>query len=159
MLEKYTKEQILAVIEENGGTKQNLLAILLELQDLSSQNYIDERTAKIVAECLDISLVQMYDILTFYAMLEIKPRGRYIVEVCNNAPCHASKSAKLAAFLEKELGVRVGETTPDGMFSLQYMPCSGNCNIGPVIRVQGKIHGDLTEEKVRQILKELRDNQ
>mgnify|MGYP001048770935 FL=1 len=159
MLEKYTKEQILAVIEENGGTKQNLLAILLELQDLSSQNYIDERTAKIVAERLDISLVQMYDILTFYAMLETKPRGRYIVEVCNNAPCHASKSDKLAAFLEKELGVRVGETTPDGMFSLQYMPCSGNCNIGPVIRVQGKIHGDLTEEKVRQILKELQDNQ
>ena len=151
MLEKYTKEQILAVIEENGGTKQNLLAILLELQDLSSQNYIDER--------IDISLVQMYDILTFYAMLETKPRGRYIVEVCNNAPCHASKSDKLAAFLEKELGVRVGETTPDGMFSLQYMPCSGNCNIGPVIRVQGKIHGDLTEEKVRQILKELQDNQ
>lgn len=159
MLEKYTKEQILAVIEENGGTKQNLLAILLELQDLSSQNYIDERTAKIVAERLDISLVQMYDILTFYAMLETKPRGRYIVEVCNNAPCHASKSDKLAAFLGKELGVRVGETTPDGMFSLQYMPCSGNCNIGPVIRVQGKIHGDLTEEKVRQILKELQDNQ
>lgn len=157
MLENYTKEQILAVIEENGGSKENLLAILLELQDMSPQNYIDERTAKIVAEKLEIPFVQMYDILTFYAMLETKPRGKYIVQVCNNAPCYASKSDLIVAFLEKELGIGLGQTTPDGLFSLEYMPCTGNCNIGPVIRVQGQTYGNLTEEKIKEILDELRN--
>ena len=111
-----------------------------------------------LAEKLDIPLVQLYDILTFYAMLETKPRGRYIIEVCNNAPCYVSKSHVMAKFLRKELGINFGETTPDGMFSLQYMPCVGACNIGPVIKIGDKVYGNLNEERIRKILRELREN-
>ena len=142
MLNHFSEEQILAIVEENGACKENLLYILLKLQDLSPQNYIDERTANLVAERVGLSRVQMYDILTFYAMLKTKPRGKYIIEVCNSSPCYASK---------------VGETTPDGMFTVSYMPCNGYCEIGPVIRVQGRTHGNLTEEKIKEIIDGLRN--
>ena len=157
MLNHFSDEQILAIVEENGACKENLLAILLKLQDLSPQTYIDERTANLVAERVGLSRVQMYDILTFYAMLKTKPRGKYIIEVCNSSPCYASKADRVTAILEKELGIKVGETTPDGMFTVSYMPCNGYCEIGPVIRVQGRTHGNLTEEKIKEIIDGLRN--
>ncbi|MBQ9970023.1 MAG: NAD(P)H-dependent oxidoreductase subunit E [Oscillospiraceae bacterium] len=157
MLNHFSDEQILAIVEENGACKENLLYILLKLQDLSPQNYIDERTANLVAERVGLSRVQMYDILTFYAMLKTKPRGKYIIEVCNSSPCYASKADRVTAILEKELGIKVGETTPDGMFTVSYMPCNGYCEIGPVIRVQGRTHGNLTEEKIKEIIDGLRN--
>ena len=157
MLNHFSDEQILAIVEENGACKENLLYILLKLQDLSPQNYIDERTANLVAERVGLSRVQMYDILTFYAMLKTKPRGKYIIEVCNSSPCYASKADRVTAILEKELGIKGGETTPDGMFTVSYMPCNGYCEIGPVIRVQGRTHGNLTEEKIKEIIDGLRN--
>ena len=157
MLNHFSDEQILAIVEENGACKENLLYILLKLQDLSPQNYIDERTANLVAERVGLSRVQMYDILTFYAMLKTKPRGKYIIEVCNSSPCYASKADRVTAILEKELGIKVGETTEDGLFTVQYMPCNGYCEIGPVMRVQGRTHGNLTEEKIKAIIAELRN--
>ena len=147
--ETLSRERVLEIIEECGGDKEHLLSILIE---------INEASARVVAEKLDIPLVQLYDILTFYAMLETKPRGRYIIEVCNNAPCYVSKSHVMAKFLRKELGINFGETTPDGMFSLQYMPCVGACNIGPVIKIGDKVYGNLNEERIRKILRELREN-
>ena len=155
--ETLSRERVLQIIEEEGGDKEHLLSILLEIQKECKRNYINEACAKIVAEKLDMPLVQLYDILTFYAMLETKPRGRYIIEVCNNAPCYVSKSYIIAKFLRKELGINFGETTPDGMFTLQYMPCVGACNIGPDIKIGDKVYGNLTEEKVRKILQELRE--
>ena len=157
MLNHFSDEQILAIVEENGACKENLLYILLKLQDLSPQNYIDERTANLVAERVGLSRVQMYDILTFYAMLKTKPRGKYIIEVCNSSPCYASKADRVTDILEKELGIKVGQTTADGLFTVQYMPCNGYCEIGPVMRVQGKTHGNLTEEKIKAIIAELRN--
>ena len=156
--ETLSRERVLEIIEECGGDKEHLLSILIESQRECRRNYINEASAKVVAEKLDIPLVQLYDILTFYAMLETKPRGRYIIEVCNNAPCYISKSHVMAKFLRKELGINFGETTPDGMFSLQYMPCVGACNIGPVIKIGDKVYGNLNEDRIRKILKELREN-
>ncbi len=157
MLKHFSDEQILKIVDENGGCKENLLTILLKLQDLSPENYIDERTANLVADRVGLSHVQMYDILTFYAMLSIKPRGKYIVEVCNSSPCYASKADRVTEILERLLGIKVGQTTPDGLFTVQYMPCNGYCEIGPVMRVQGKTHGNLTEEKIKEIIDDLRN--
>ena len=92
--ETLSRERVLEIIEECGGDKEHLLSILIEIQRECRRNYINEASARVVAEKLDIPLVQLYDILTFYAMLETKPRGRYIIEVCNNAPCYVSKSPR-----------------------------------------------------------------
>ena len=141
--ETLSRERVLEIIEECGGDKEHLLSILIEIQRECRRNYINEASARVVAEKLDIPLVQLYDILTFYAMLETKPRGRYIIEVCHNAPCYISNSLVMA---------------PDGMFSLQYMPCVGACNIGPVIKIGDRVYGNLNEERIRKILRELREN-
>ena len=162
--ETLSRERVLEIIEECGGDKEHLLSILIEIQRECRRNYINEASARVVAEKLDIPLVQhclqqlAQTGLTFYAMLETKPRGRYIIEVCNNAPCYISKSHVMAKFLRKELGINFGETTPDGMFSLQYMPCVGACNIGPVIKIGDRVYGNLNEERIRKILRELREN-
>ena len=95
--ETLSRERVLEIIEECGGDKEHLLSILIEIQRECRRNYINEASARVVAEKLDIPLVQLYDILTFYAMLETKPRGRYIIEVCNNAPCYISKSQNFCA--------------------------------------------------------------
>lgn len=155
--ETLSRERVLEIIKEEGGDKEHLLSILLEIQKECKRNYINEASAKIVAEQLDMPLVQLYDILTFYAMLETKPRGRYIIEVCNNAPCYVSKSYVMAKFLRKELGINFGETTEDGLFSLQYMPCAGACNIGPVIKIGDRVYGNLSEDRIRKILEDLKE--
>lgn len=156
MAKQLTQEEKLSIIRTNGGDKEHLLAILLELQNASEQNYIDEETAALVAQELKMTMAKVFDVVTFYAMLSEKPQGKFVLEVCNNTPCYVSKSEKLAAFLQSELGIKMGETTPDGMFSLHYTPCVGACDIGPVIKIKDTVHGNLTEEKVKQLLADLK---
>lgn len=155
-LQEWTAEEKNAVIQAAGGTKENLLAILLELQRLSGQNYIDEETAYLVADSVGMGRAQIIEVLKFYTMLKDKPGARYILEVCNSSPCHYSKADMVVAMLKEELGIGVGETTEDGLFTIAYTPCVGACEIGPVIKVGAQIWGKLTQEKVHEIIAELR---
>lgn len=151
-----SKEQTLEVINRVGADTEHLLMILLELQRLSEHSYIDEETAHIVADAVGISYNRMFEVLSFYAMLETKPKGKYIIEVCNNTPCYFNKSSKVVEVIEQELGIKPGETTYDGMFSLQYTPCVGACDIGPVMKIKDTVYGNLNPSKIRDIINELR---
>lgn len=151
-----TKEEKVALIRGMGGDTEHLLAILLALQNASEQSYIDEETAALVAEEVGLTPTKIHDVLTFYAMLSTKPVGRYVLEICNSTPCHYSKSEDIARVVLEELGVGLGETTEDGMFSAIYCPCMGACDIGPVIRVKDQVYGNLTEDKVRKLIADLR---
>lgn len=144
------------VINSVGADTEHLLMILLELQRKSKHSYIDEETAHIVADAVGMSYNRMFEVLSFYAMLETKPKGKYILEVCNNTPCYFNKSSKVVEVLEQELGIKPGETTYDGMFSLQYTPCVGACDIGPVIKVKDKVYGNLNPAKIRELIDTLR---
>ena len=155
-LTEWTAEEKRALIRKQGGDKAHLLNILLELQRQSGQNYIDEETAELVAETVGIGQAQLYEVLRFYAMLETKPAGRFRLEVCNSSPCYYSKSDKIVELLREELGIGVGETTEDGMFTITYTPCVGACEIGPVIKVQDHIYGNLSRERVHSLIAQLR---
>jgi NADH-quinone oxidoreductase subunit E len=144
------------IIHSMGADKEHVLAILIDLQYRSDESYIDEETAKLVAAETGISLKHIYDILTFYSMLRTKPGGKYVIEVCNSSPCYYSKSTEVAEFLERELQIKMGETTPDKMFSLHYTSCVGMCEIGPVIKIKDKIFGNLTQDKIRGIIQDLK---
>ena len=87
-----TAEEKRAIIRDNGGDKEHLLAILYELQNASGYNYIDEETAALVAEEVGMNPTRVYDIITFYAMLKTEPKARYVLKVCNSTPCHFSRS-------------------------------------------------------------------
>lgn len=150
-----TREEKLNIIHSMGANTEHVLAILLELQDKSQRSFIDEETALLVADEVGISLTHVYDILTFYAMLETKPKAKFIIEVCNSTPCYYTKSNKIVEIIEKELNIKIGETTHDKKFSLIYTPCVGACDIGPVIKIKDDIYGDLNEEKIKNLIAEL----
>lgn len=155
-LEEMHAEEKRAIIRKCGANTEHLLAVLLELQSLSRQSFIDEDTAAVVADEMGLSLAHVHDVITFYAMLNSTPRGRYVLEVCTSAACYVSKSQRVIDWLQEELGVGLGETTADGLFTVATTPCVGACDIGPVIKVGDEVYGNLDREKVRQLIAGLR---
>lgn len=146
------KEQVLKIIKSKGKEKEQLLAILLEIQQASGQNYVDKKWARLVADELGLPLTKVYDALTFYAMFSTEPRGKYIIEICQSAPCHVMNKAALVQMFEKQLGIKMGETTPDGLFTLQYSACFGACDLAPAVKIGEKVYGKLTAQKVAEII-------
>ena len=149
-------EEKRAIIQKNGGKRENILGMLLDFQYASDEGYVDEETAAFVAEELGMTETRVYEILSYYAMLETTPQAKYVLMVCNNAPCFFSKSEEIAGILQEKLGIQMGKATPDGLFALQYTPCVGACDIGPVIKVKDRVFGNLDEEKIAQLLSDLR---
>jgi NADH-quinone oxidoreductase subunit E len=151
------KEQVLEIIKSKGKAKEELLTILLAIQKASGWNYVDKAWAKLVAEELHIPLTKVYDVLTFYEMFSTKPRGKYVVEICKSAPCHVSNANSVVQMFTEELGIKMGETTLDNLFTLQYTSCVGACDLAPVAKIGEKVYGHLTREKVAQIIKSYRE--
>ena len=87
------------------------------------------------------------------AMLSVKPHGKYIVRMCKSAPCHVRGAQEIVLALEDQLNIKMGETTEDGRFTLEYCPCLGICDVSPAIMINDKTYGDLTPDSVREIIK------
>ena len=146
----------LAIIEEHGGSQENILDILLALQAASEDGYIDRQTTTIVAKRLAMPETKVFEVASFYAMLKTSAQAKYVFQVCNSTPCFFSKADEVAAWLGDTLGVNIGEVTSDGLFSYVYTPCVGACEIGPVIKIQDTVYGDLTEAKVKGLIEDIK---
>ena len=109
-----------------------------------------------VAEYLNITANHIYGVLTFYSMYSTKPRGRNIIRLCESPPCYIKGSDNILRKLKVELGVEVGGTTRDGDFTLELCACLGVCGNAPVMMINDDVYGDLTEEKVEEILEKVR---
>lgn len=155
MCEK-TKE-VQTIITKYGKAKENLLAILMDIQELSPYNYISEEQAVLVASELGIPFSKVHDVLTFYAMFSVEPRGKYVIEICKSSPCYVCKADAVVNMFEEALGIKLGETTPDKLFTLMYTSCVGACDIGPVAKIGEKIFGNLTKEKIQSIVDSYRE--
>lgn len=152
-----TKKDIQSIVERNGKNHESLIAILLEIQEASEKNYISEEYANIVAKELNISISIIYDVLTFYAMFSTKPRGKYVVELCKSATCHVNNSKKVVKLFEEALEIKMGETTEDGLFTLQYTSCIGACNVAPAMKIGETVYGHLDKQKIKDILNSYRE--
>jgi NADH:ubiquinone oxidoreductase subunit E len=150
-------EKVLPVIEKYGKSKEKLIQIMLELQDVNENNYLPEEWVRLVAEELEYPLSKVYETISFYAMFNLKPKGKHVIEVCKSAPCHVNGAGNLLSMLEKELGIKVGETTKDNMFSLEHSSCFGACDIAPAIKIGEKVYGNLDEQKLRNLLDSYRE--
>ncbi len=117
-------------------------------------NYIPEEAVVTAAEIFDISKARAYGVATFYSYFQVGKRGKYIIRICESAPCHIAGADEVISALEKELGIKMGETTADGLFTLEFAECVGQCQATPVITINSKPYGDLTPEKVNTILAE-----
>jgi NADH:ubiquinone oxidoreductase subunit E len=136
-----------------------LLQVLLAIQDASPENYVSEEAVNEIAHLLGISRSRVYSTASFYSAISLKPRGRHIVRVCINAPCeNAGKQAVLAA-LEGELGVSLGGTTADGLFTLEGVSCLGACYMSPAIKIDNALYGDLTAETAVAVVRRYREGE
>jgi len=136
--------------------KENLIYILHEIQDEHPQHYISEEAVEKVSEYLRIPKSHIQGVLTFYTMFSTKPRGKNIIRLCESPPCFLKGSEEILKKLRELLEVKIGETTSDGLFTLELCSCLGVCGNAPVMMINEDIYGDLTEEKVENIIEKLR---
>lgn len=139
-----------------GPDRANLLPILHALQDNHPQNYLAEESLRAVARHLKINLSWVYGVTGYYSMFSMKPRGRYIIRVCNSPICNMLGSSGIIEALTGILGIGKGETTPDGLFTVEEAECLGICDVAPAMIVNRKVYGNLTHESLKEIIDELR---
>lgn len=140
------------IIEKYGYEKRNLLPILSESQELVEFNYIPEYLSKYIAQKLEVKESEVFEVVSFFAALSEKPRGRNVIKICNSTVCRVNDSESLENLIEYMLSIKVGETTSDGTFSLEYSPCFGACDISPAIRIGNNTYGNLDRIKLEQVI-------
>jgi NADH-quinone oxidoreductase subunit E len=130
--------------------RHQLLQMMKETQEKSG--YISEEAMGHMAETLQLPIGDVYGAATFYSFLSTKPLGRHVIRICKSVPCVLQNGETLIETIGKELGIAPGETTPDGRFSFELTNCIGACDQAPAMLVDDEVYGDLTAEKIREIL-------
>ena len=148
--EDILSNEVKTVVEKYGNRRENLLRILQDLND--KYDYLSESIMQEVAKNLNISPSEVYGVATFYSFLKTKPKGKYVIRVCRTIVCDLHGKDKIINTIENELGIKVGETTKDGKFSLEYTNCMGMCNQGPAMLINNDIYYNLDPEKVVEII-------
>jgi len=132
---------------QNGS----LIPLLQAAQD--SYGYIPEKVIYYISELVGIPAAEIYGVITFYSQFRLKPLGKNLIRICEGTACHVNGAKSILTALQDELGITVGETTDDGIFSLQSVACLGCCSLAPVIMINDATHGNLTMDKIKKILK------
>ena len=140
------REIISAYKDVEGGLIESYHALQREY------SYIPEEAVAIAAEVFDIPKAKAYGVATFYSYFKVGKRGKNVIRICESAPCHIAGADKVVAALEKELGIKMGETTADGKFTLEFTECVGQCQATPVITVNSIPYGDVTADSVPTII-------
>jgi [NiFe] hydrogenase diaphorase moiety large subunit len=150
----HIRRSLAALVEQYGCERSSLLPILQEIQ---RQHYhISEYAMQVVADLLHIHPVEVFSVVSFYSFLDFKPKGRFIIRVCRTMCCHMQGKDRVARQLETDLGIKFGETTPDGRFTLEWANCIGMCDLGPALLVNDRVFTQVTPNAVHQIIDECR---
>jgi NADH-quinone oxidoreductase subunit E len=139
-----------SIIEKYLNERGVLIQLLLDIQ--REFNWIPREAITRINERLKIPVSQIYRVASFYTALSLKPRGRHLVRVCLGTACYVRGGPRVLDSVERALGIRAGETTSDGKFSLETVNCLGCCALGPVIEIDGKYHGGLTSAGINKML-------
>ena|GEM_PF-162068 len=142
------------ILDRYASTPGSLITILQELQDV--YGYLPEDVLYHVADRLGISPAHVLGVATFYAQFRLTPMGRHLVMVCKGTACHVNGSDRISATVEEYLGISGGQTTADGMFTLENVSCLGCCSLAPVMMVDGEAHGRLDGRAAVRVLEEIR---
>jgi len=142
------------IVKKHAGREGALLPVLREVQDYVG--YLPEEVMKRIALGLGLSLSRVYGVASFYSLFYTKPKGQYVVRVCESAPCHVQGAQAVVDAIVRELGVSFGETTPDGRFTLELVSCLGVCGVAPAVMIGDRVYGNLTPETVVSVLQEYR---
>src|SRR5918993_961983 len=138
------------------GKQKSALLPVLHLAQAEFDGWLSPEVMDYVAELLMIKPIEVYEVATFYSMYNLEPVGKCLIEVCQTGPCWLRGADDIVEHLEKKLGIKNGETTPDGMFSLKTVECLGSCGTAPMLQCGAEYYEDLTPEKVDALIEKLR---
>ena len=146
-----TQQELRNVLNAYPNNRRYALAILQDMQ--RAFHYIPREGLDAAAEYLGCGLSELYSMATFYKALSLTPRGKHIIKVCDGTACHIRGSVTLLDALRRRLGIEPGETTKDGLFTLETVNCLGACAIAPVMLIGEEYYGSLTIEKLDAVLR------
>jgi [NiFe] hydrogenase diaphorase moiety large subunit len=147
----FLTQEIEECIKKHGNSPSSLMPILQQIQ--SHHSYISKLAIQILADKLNIFPTDIYSFASFYSFFNFEPKGKYIIRLCKTISCDLAGKDKIANQLTTELGIKFGETTPDGLFSLEWANCIGMCDRGPALLVNQKIFTRVTPAMIPDILK------
>ncbi len=154
---KAQQEQLMSVIEQNKSVPGALLPVLHEAQEI--YGYLPIEVQQMVADGLGVSLSEVFGVATFYSRFSLTPKGKHKISVCLGTACYVKGSDKILAEIESQLGIKSGECTPDGLFSIDSCRCVGACGLAPVMMIDEDVYGKLTPKEVGKILKKYMDEE
>ena len=140
------------------GKQRSAVIPVLHLAQQEFGGWLSTQTMDYVASLLNMLPIEVYEVATFYSMYNLKPVGKYLFEVCQTGPCMLNGSDQVIQYIKDKLGIKPGETTADGMFTLKTVECLGACGYAPMMQLGKHYREHLTKEKVDAIIEECRGN-
>lgn len=144
-------EKVDSLIDSYADKKEQLISLLQDIQ--AEFNYLPQDVLVRVSQKLDIPLVQVFSVATFFRAFSLKPRGRHLITICLGTACHVRGGQRLADKIERDYGIKAGETTEDMRFTLETVNCLGCCALGPVMVVDGKYESRMSTDKLDRVLR------
>jgi NADH-quinone oxidoreductase subunit E len=148
--EEQASQAVARILSLHEKEKKNLIPLLQEVQ--TKLGYLPQKAMQEIADFLEMTEVEVWGVATFYNQFRFVPLGKYHTMVCMGTACHLAGGRLILEALERELGIKVGETAEDGNFSLERVACIGCCMLAPVIVIKDKIHPKMTPFKVEESL-------
>lgn len=148
------KDEIKKIVRKYNSKFENLISILQEIQ--RKYGYLPEKVFSFVAENLGLTESEIYGVATFYNQFKFTESGKHQIQVCMGTACHVKGGDSLLDAVKTTLGISYGETTGDGMFSLNRVACLGCCALAPVVTIDGEVHGKMTQSELLSLINKLK---
>lgn len=148
-------EKIIKIIDEMNEKNEGLIPILQKLQD--ELGYLPINVLKVISEKMHLPYQRVFGVTTFYSQFRLKPQGEIIIHACDGTACHVRGSERIREAIEREYGIKKGETTTDGKFTLEIVRCVGCCSLAPVVVIGKDTYGRMDSKKVSKILKKYKE--
>ena len=154
---KCKDEKMKEILETYTKDKSNLIQILNEVQEY--YGYIPKSAQVEISEYLGLPMAEVYGVITFYSRFTLKPKGKYNIAVCLGTACFVKGSEQILDKVREKLGIDVGQTTPDGKFSIEATRCIGACGLAPVFTVNDEVYGKATPEMIDKVIEEYKNKE
>jgi len=152
--ENLTKDSVRGELEEFPKKPSSLIPILQSVQ--KRHGYLPRNFMEEIGGYLGLAPSKVYSVASFYSQFRFEPLGEHLIKVCHGTACHVKGSETVTETVESELGVSMGETTEDGQFTVERVACLGCCSLAPAMMIDDTVYGNLTREKIKDILTDLR---
>ena len=145
------RQKVTKILDKYQHHQGFLVSILQDIQ--AEYNYLPREALEEVSRSVGIPLTQTYSVATFFKAFSLEPRGHHLIHVCLGTACHVRGALRILETIERELGIKAGETTKDLKYTLERVNCVGACALGPIVSINEQYEGEMTTEKVKPLLK------